>query len=135
MKLSDQSSNSFIINLILEHFPLQGKILHSLMVTSQEQPSQQQQHEHDNRCINLLQIAEVTDSKWLAEFAQLEGGSLTKCLLLVAVMRSQALIDDKECRHFKQFLMVCQETRTNQIVASFLRNSSLITLRSVIRGH
>ena len=68
--------------------------------------------EQQNR-INLLKITEITDSKWMSEFEQLEGGSLTKCLLLVALMNSQGLIDDKECKIFKQYLMVCQETRTN----------------------
>ena len=42
----------------------------------------------------------------IKEFEELED-SLTKILLLIAVMKDQGLVDDKECLRFKEFLMVC----------------------------
>lgn len=42
----------------------------------------------------------------MKELEELED-SLTKCLLLIAVMKDQGLVDDKECLRFKEFLMVC----------------------------
>lgn len=83
---------------------------------------------------SLLEVGELTDDQWFKQFDVVDG-ALTKCLLLVAVMSSHELIDSKESVRFKMFLLLCSEQRTEQIVASFVRNKSLIALRSVIRGH
>ena len=55
--------------------------------------------------LNLLHLEHVTDAKRFENFEQLEG-TLTKCLLLIAVMTSQALIETKEATAFKKLVMV-----------------------------
>jgi len=68
--------------------------------------------------VNLLEIGELTDREWLESFMALDS-ALTKCLLLVAIMKAHALTDSKECMHFKKFLITCEETRLEQIVSAF----------------
>lgn len=61
--------------------------------------------------------------------------TLTKCLTLVAVMRSQSVIDTRESTLFKKYLMTASDQRIGQIAAAFTRHMSLIALRSEMRGY
>ena len=81
----------------------------------------------------MLQLEQVTDEEWFSDFELLEG-TLTKCLLLIAVMTSQGLVDSKEATSFKQLLLAGKETRNDQVLKSFLRSKSLFTLLRVLRG-
>ena len=47
--------------------------------------------------LNLLKIEQITNLEWFRDFEQLDD-TLTKCLLLVAMMSSQELISAKEAR-------------------------------------
>ena len=50
-------------------------------------------------------------------------------------MHSQNIIDTKESMHYKKYLIISEQPRTDQIVAAFKRNMSLFALRTVMRGH
>ena len=85
--------------------------------------------------LNLLKIEELSHQEWFSSFEELKD-PLTKCLLLVAVMSSQDIIDTKELLQFKEFLMRdISGDKNNQIVTSFHRNKSLYVTKSEIRGH
>ena len=63
----------------------------------------------------------MTCRQWERDFEQMEG-PLTKCLLLIAVMSMEGLINREDAEKFKQFLLCGEdtdETRSIQVLASF----------------
>lgn len=82
---------------------------------------------------NLLEIDQVNDEEWFEQFELVEG-SLTKCLVLVALLSKRELITARESDLMKELLMTIEETRVNAILNTFRKKQSLLSLRSEFRG-
>ena len=71
---------------------------------------------------------------WYDEFERLED-SLTKCLLLVAIMTRFELIDAKESTQYKTYIMKSADQQRFEIVENFESMGNLYVLRGMLRGH
>ena len=59
---------------------------------------------------------------------------MTKILVLISLMKSQSLIQNSECAKMKEFVLV-NEKKAMIALASFVKQKSLLNLRSELRGH
>ena len=73
---------------------------------------------------NLLNFESVEETEWFQNFIQIDD-SLTKGLVLIALLQTKDIIKAKESAQMKKFLMMCTEARTNEIINCFLRTKSL----------
>jgi len=81
----------------------------------------------------LLKIEELSNQAWFTSFEALED-SLTKALVLVALMSDKNIINFKEADQFKKFLLTSQDSAVVRIIKSFIKLKSLFALRSELRG-
>ena len=79
---------------------------------------------YDSGTQNLLNFESVEETEWFQSFIQIDD-SLTKGLVLIALLQTKDIIKAKESAQMKKFLMMCTEARTNEIINCFLRTKSL----------
>ena len=65
----------------------------------------------------------MDDDEWFEDFYQLPD-SLTKCLVLVALLNQYELIHQKESGLIKNWLLEATDEKHDQIIATFLRKKS-----------
>ena len=82
---------------------------------------------------NLLNFEAMHESVWFKKFDEI-ANTLSQGLLLVAVLHFADMIKEKESTLMKKFLLLQTDTKSKEIVKSFLRTKSLYMLRSEIRG-
>ena len=82
---------------------------------------------------NLLDIDQIEEQEWFEQFEKLEG-TLTRCLLLIAMLHNVQLISDKEQTMFKKMVFTQSDKRNKEILGAFSRSRSLYSVRSEFRG-
>ena len=80
-----------------------------------------------------ITLYDIDQEDWWKEFQILEG-PLTKCLLLVAIMKHNDLIKTKESTQFKTYLMQSTDQKIFNVVQHFERIKNLYILRNMLRG-
>ena len=89
-------------------------------------------HPNSPNTSSLLSIDDLTEEEWFARFNTIES-QLTKLFVLIALLRSQGLITQKECAQFKEFIMRNEETASHS-VSTFDKSKSLYSMRNELRG-
>ena len=59
---------------------------------------------------------------------------MVQILILIAILHTQEIIQEKESTLMKKFLLTSTESKANEILKSFFRKKSLYQLRSELRG-
>ena len=73
------------------------------------------------------------EDAWFDSFEKLED-TMVQILILIAILHTQEIIQEKESTLMKKFLLTSAESKANEILRSFLRKKSLYQLRSELRG-
>ena len=81
---------------------------------------------------SLLSLGDLTEEEWFSRFNTIES-QLTKLFVLIALLRSQGLITQKECVQFKEFIMRNEEIASHS-VCTFDKSKSLFSMRNELRG-
>ena len=55
--------------------------------------------------IAITDLSAENESKWFTQFEQIKGGTIAKCLVLIALLKREKLISISEGRSFKDFVM------------------------------
>ena len=96
-------------------------------------------HKHIIGSMNSLDSFDIcnldaeTEELWFEKFNNIQGGPVSKCLVLIAIMKKQLLISPQEGITFKIFVMK-NESKAQLAVDSFCKKKSLYSFRCELRG-
>ena len=83
--------------------------------------------------IAITDLSAENESKWFTQFEQIKGGTIAKCLVLIALLKREKLISISEGRSFKDFVMR-NERKSVLALNKFGDSKSFYQFRNEMRG-